>query len=372
MTQVRGRGTGGLIRYKNKDGSLKSAVWFGQYYDAEGRQHRKSTGCAVKAEAEKVLRTWMVDSQRGLKPLPETSNLHYENLRDALIESYRVRGHKSLQVTADGDETIFPLPPLDEFFAGKKARAITPDLIRQFIRKRQEDGVGNAAVNNSLSLLRRMFSIARTEGKLHNVPHIELLKPPPARRGFLRPQDFSRLLNRLPKHLHPLVTFLYYCGVRIGEALAVDWTSADLGKRLVTLQAGQTKNDEPRIIPLPAVLVEMLRATKRKEGPVFDATNLRKEWAIATAACKLDGLRIHDLRRSSIRNMMAAGAQQTEAMKISGHKTISVFQRYNIVDESQVKDVMSRVERLMPKARSHSKLFGESLVRVEGQKARKS
>src|SRR5580704_7205675 len=154
MPRTRANGQGGLIKYGN------SARWYAQYYDASGKQHRKSTGKTIKAEAEGVLRGWMTDSSRGLKPSPETRNVTYDNLRDALLESYRVKGNKSLRVFADGTESLFPLGALNDYFKGKKASAIDADAVRAFIRTRQNDGVGNACINNSLSSLRRMFSIA--------------------------------------------------------------------------------------------------------------------------------------------------------------------------------------------------------------------
>jgi len=44
-----------------------------------------------------------------------------------------------------------------------------------------------------------------------------------------------------------------------------------------------------------------------------------------------------DLRRSAVRNLMAAGVDQSVAMRVTGHQTISVFQRYRIVSDDDVR-----------------------------------
>ena len=72
------------------------------------------------------------------------------------------------------------------------------DKIRKFVRKRQREKTGNAAINRSLALLRRMFNIARMDGKIQYMPPVQLLKEPPARKGFLARAQFEHLLSKLP------------------------------------------------------------------------------------------------------------------------------------------------------------------------------
>jgi len=320
-------------------------------------------------KAVRVLQRLMGDRDRGLASLPEAQKLRYADLRKMLLADYGARGNRSLTTNAAGEETVNGLKQLDEFFGfgsdnpGPPVTRISTDTSREFAQKRQAQGAGTAMVNRSLACLRRMLNIAHEDGRIQHVPKIRLLREPPARRGFLELEKFDELVKLLPTHLRPLVNLLYYCGVRVGEALQVEWPQVDLEARLIRLEEDQTKNAEARTVPLPAVLAMMLAEIEPKTGKVFSDTNLRTEWQKACAACglgtrtlvepededrypwyKYEGLLIHDLRRSAVRNLVNAGVPERVAMKISGHKTRAVFDRYHIVSTDDVTNAMRRLE----------------------------
>jgi integrase len=359
MAQRRSKGEGSLLRRKG------CRYWYAQYYDHTGKAVRVSTKTEVKQKALDFLRREMNKRDEGFGSIADLKKITYGSLRTALLANYVEKGNRSLHVYADGTEGLPSLKPLDKFFgfsdksSGVSVLKITTDAAREFVKQRQAEGMGNAIINRSLSALRRMLRIAYEDGKLRVVPVIRLLKEPPARKGFLELKKFEQLVVLVPSHLRPLVTFLYYCGVRVGEALQIEWSQVDLRNPIIRLEEEQTKTDEARYVPLPSVLVNMLEEIEPKEGPVFSGVNLSKEWRKACAAAGLGriievpgkpydpqykGLTIHDLRRSAVRNLVNAGVPERVAMKISGHKTRSVFDRYHIVSTDDVSSAMQRLE----------------------------
>lgn len=362
MALRRAKGEGGLFRVKG------SRFWRAQYIH-NGKVIRISTGEHVKQRALAVLQRLMADTVRGLPPLPDAHKIHYGDLRRGLIADYTAKGNRSLTTTADGEDFINGLKQLDEFFGfgpdnpGPPVTQITTDRARDFAEKRLAERLSNATINRSLSCLRRMLRIAHEDGKLQFIPKIRLLKEPPARKGFIEREKFGELIALLPTHLRPIVTLLYCCGVRVNEARQIEWPQVNLESHLIRLEEEQTKTGEARVIPLPSVLIAMLREIEPKIGRVFSDLNLRVEWERACTACELgtrtkmdpkgengfawykyEGLLLHDLRRSAVRNMRKAGVNESVIMKISGHRTAEVFRRYNIVSVDDVSTAMRTLE----------------------------
>jgi len=106
------------------------------------------------------------------------------------------------------------------------------------------------------------------------------------------------------------------------------------------------------VLPLKGELLEVIERARDKRligCPFMFHRNgkrigdFRKSWRNACKAAKLNGQLIHDFRRTAVRNLVSAGVPEGVAMKLSGHKTRSVFERYNIVNEA---DLLEATEKL--------------------------
>jgi len=113
-------------------------------------------------------------------------------------------------------------------------------------------------------------------------------------------------------------------------------------------------NDLLLALPLSPELVGMLKRLFRKKGPAFDTTNFRKEWNKACVKVglgrktgkewyKYEGPVPSDFRRSAVRNLINAGVDQATAMKITGHRTVHLFQRYNSILTAQLHETMAKL-----------------------------
>lgn len=148
------------------------------------------------------------------------------------------------------------------------------------------------------------------------------------------------------RYLKALLEVGYHCGNRLGEFRKLRWGQVDLESGEIRIEQEQAKGKKPRTVPIYGEMTEWLARQSKCRQPgcklVFhwDGKSLGshlKGWAKACTAVGLDKLHFHDLRRSAVRNMERAGIPRNVAMQISGHKTESVYRRYDIVAEGDLK-----------------------------------
>jgi integrase len=178
----------------------------------------------------------------------------------------------------------------------------------------------------------------------------------------------------------------YTYGWRHEELLALRVRQVNLAAGTIRLEPGTTKNSEGRevsmTLPVKALLSQCIHdkcpdecVFTREDGkPVRD---FRGAWTNACAAAKVPGLLFHDLRRTAARNLRRAGVAEGVIMKIGGWKTRSVFERYAIVSQSDIRDAMTKLEAGQQRDNAEAaqdkktaeEQFGQSLGRVGPKKA---
>jgi integrase len=274
-----------------------------------------------------------------------------------LLDDYRANQRKSLRRADSG------IKHLKEFFGDHRAVEITGDRVQAYIRWRQEASPTPkpATIQYELAILKRMFTLAVKTGKVDRRPHVPSLRVRNARSGFFEEDEIRRVLEHLPTHVKPVVQFAYLTGWRIGEVMPLRWSQVDFRSRTVRLEPGTTKNDEGRVFPfgaLPAlasVLKRQRALTKlveREQGRVVQwvfhrrgdpIKSFRGAWKTACQKAGLENRLVHDLRRTAVRNLERAGVPRSVAMKLTGHKTESVYRRYAIVSESDLSEGVQKL-----------------------------
>jgi integrase len=357
-------------------------------YCLRGREHRESSktatnpGTDLKA-AERMLKSRLKEvhaDEIGARRFtsPAASRLTISELCDSLKADFTLRGKASPQ-------NLCNLAKVSAAFGDTRALELTPETIDRYIEERLADGDAPATINRVLQLLHQSFALAIRRGHLNRAPHIRRLSEAGnARQGFVTEAEVSSLIEHLPADLRDFTRFAFITGMRRGEIISLKWN--DVHGDVLTLRGENSKNGQARTIPLVgelAALIERRRLASRVEvGATTEMVpfvfaregeavgRFYKAWASACVAARLGvmvcpkcqaegtertcetcktttrfrGRLFHDLRRSAVRAMTQAGVPQAVAMKISGHKTASMFQRYNIVATDDLRVALTRTE----------------------------
>jgi integrase len=153
--------------------------------------------------------------------------------------------------------------------------------------------------------------------------------------------------------------------------LPLQWHQIGFDGDEVRLEAGTTKNGEGRVFPLtddlralleaqfeahqrlkaqgeicPWVFFRMVAEARGGAKHLTRIVSFNKAWDLACLAAGCPGRIPHDLRRTAVRNMVRRGVSERVAMRLTGHKTRSIFERYNIVSDGDLRGAAGKLSGL--------------------------
>jgi integrase len=70
-------------------------------------------------------------------------------------------------------------------------------------------------------------------------------------------------------------------------------------------------------------------------------------WRKACKEAGVSGKLFHDFRRTAVRNLVRSGVPEKLAMEIAGHKTRAIFDRYNIINEDDIRDGLKKMQKYL-------------------------
>jgi len=354
--ELRGHGT----VYKS------GSTWWIQYCKS-GKSYRESARSIARArqKAVNLLKKRLRESSRGKVIGPVAEKVTLDEMTKNLLADYQLVGNRSIETV-----TYLTKALLEYFDKPTRALDITGDRIAAYMRKRQQQGMSNASINREVACLRHMFNLMVKAGRLSrdHVPSAPRLEEAPPRSGFIEPAEFNKLRDALPDYLRDPAIFMYLTGWRKGAVLSLAWmrdTELEFGSDGETLVGGtvrlqheHSRNKHSYQLRLKGGLLEVMRHAW--ENRIAECSYIfhnqgepigefRKSWKTACKTAGLKGLLVHDFRRSCARNLVRAGVPERVAMEVTGHKTRSMFDRYNIVAESDLESAMERVTEYVNK-----------------------
>ena len=338
----------------------KEAVKYWIDYRVNGKSRREPVGYSIEEarDADGKRRTQKREN-RIFDIMPE-AKMTFQELADWYLDLEKVKArayYGTLQTN---------LKTFNSEFGAIIVNQIKLVDLENYQAKRKEAGMSDSYVDQEVGAAKRVVKKAFYNDlvggdTLKTFERVEkLLKRNANVRDKILPLDqFNRLMDHLPQHTKAILATGFYTGMRRGEILGLTRDKVDLKNRVIQLEAKDTKDKESRSIHICDELAEMLGAIPRaihdnhvflyKGKPVKSDIRVSLKNACAKAGIPYgrkvkDGFTLHDLRHTFNTNMRKSGVPESVIMKITGHSTREMFDRYNTVDAEDARRAVDQMQ----------------------------
>ena len=335
---------------RNMFQDLKGRWWL-DYYTPEGKRRRKLCGSFDDAKSDLAEITLSKKRDTFFDPHCAPG---FEEYSQKYLDTVSI--HKQ---SHDGECRL--MKNLVSFFGTCRLSKIKRSRVIDY-RKARSLSVGPSTINREIALLRHMLSVAIDQGLLainpaRGGPGLKAFKEQ-RRMRYLDMGEIETLLSAIQariiknsktklsanakkfwEFLHTAATVALHTGMRKGEILSLKWEQINWEKKHLLLT--ETKNGEPRRIPIDTALLHELSAQRARvknqtlvfpsydrNGNVVALADVKVGFGTALRDAGITNFRFHDLRHTFASHYMMSGGNLYTLAKILGHKDFKMTQRY--------------------------------------------
>lgn len=214
-------------------------------------------------------------------------------------------------------------------------------------KTREGAPVSSSTVNRRLSVLKRIYNVARVKWQLRVLPidWKELRgKEGKARVRHIAKEQAAVLIESLPANIMLMAAWAFVTGCRKNETKTLTWERVNFETRQAEVL---TKGGGTRFVDLGPSALEILSKCDRKREFVFDATNLRRAWTSACKKAKLKDFRFHDCRHCFATWAGNMGADIAVIRTLLGHSDIRVTEKYRRVIKTETQQAVAQMPMLI-------------------------
>jgi len=211
-------------------------------------------------------------------------------------------------------------------------------------------GYSNSTINRWVCGLNVMLRHAAVEGWIDKRPEVRSLKEPSGRNRFLskdEEQEIIEIIGRQDPRLSKLVMVLVDTGLRLSEAIGLEWR--DITGDQLTVH--ETKNGSSRSVPLTRRAREVLASLDRSHDRPFSFTDRHHASRAFSRARERSSMRgdtevvMHTLRHTCASRMIQRGVPVAVVSAWLGHRSLAVTMRYAHLRPDHLRDYVHVLER---------------------------
>jgi len=317
---------------------LRGKTWWVQF-SAGGRVVREPASTAqTRDEALRVLAQRRLEE--GDSPATKTRQAQTLATLCALVLQRYTRKKQTSLATAKGHASAWLAALPGDTALG----SLTVDILGEVIDGWEGDDYTPATINRRLAFLKVGMRLAKLSAQ---IDFAELRRTEDnVRDAYVARDEFAKLYAVavvFDADLADYLAWLYVTGMRRGEASRLTFEMVDRRRWLLLIPGRVQKHRQHRGIflagAMQAIVAKRFDARVRGCDFLFHRAGERvrsfaKSWKTLCQQAGLDAIRPHDLRRSAVTNLLEDGFTPKEAMEITGHRTLSVFTRYQQLPEA--------------------------------------